>query len=103
MIEVLPKTKEFFFSLLRSEKQVEVKEEPILQQKPLTRDERHKLYQQETLPLALATNITALAAKLAKVDGPANTDEINRFSRIFSLPELNVDYTMLFLKACDEQ
>ncbi len=104
MIEVLPKTREFITSLFRAEKPVlEEKEELITIQKPLTRDERLSVYKQETRPLAIATNITALAAKLAKVDGPANTDEINRFSQIFPLPKLNIDYTMLFLKACEEQ
>jgi len=49
-----------------------------------------------------ASNVTALAAKLAKCDGPLDVQELERFQSCFALPDINLDYEKLFAAALED-
>lgn len=54
---------------------------------------------EEVRVLALASSITAIAAKLSKIDGTTNISEINAFKRVYRLPDINSDYNVMFSEA----
>jgi len=49
-----------------------------------------------------ASNVTALAAKLAKCDGPLAIAELENFQSCFALPAINLDYEKLFAAALED-
>jgi len=49
-----------------------------------------------------ASNVTALAAKLAKCDGPLAIAELENFQVCFALPAINLDYQKLFAAALED-
>ena len=53
--------------------------------------------------MALASSITAIAAKLAKVDGVANNHEIINFKQLYSLPKISTDYNVMFAEALNDR